>query len=221
MARQAVFTWLAANTTGVTSLQTLAGAGNLTINGPLVPSTGTAAVFQNVSRTVSLTSANNLSAVNVTITGIYGGYFKSETISGPNANTVYTTGLFDNVTSVRVDAAAAAISVGSGTTGQTHWFTHNYHATVIGCAIQVVVTGTINYSFQTTLDDAQLVSTVTPTVFGPIDGVAGSPGYPADMVGATTNQLAFVNNVMRFSNIIINSATTGTLVATFLQQGIT
>lgn len=209
MADQAVFTWPAANTTAIASVQTLAGAGSIVIDGPLVPLTYNYAVFPGISRTVSLTSANNLSAVNVTITGLYRGAAQSQTIAGPNANTVYTTSLFDTVTSVTTDAAVTAMSVGSGTTGQTHWWTYNKHATVCAFAAQVVVTGTINYSFQTTLDDVQ--TNATPTVFTPI----------VAMTAATTNQFAGTIFPTLFSNIIINSSAGGSLVATFLQQGIT
>ena len=60
-----------------------------------------------------------------------------------------------------------------------------------------------------TLDDPNIVA--TPTVFSPITA----------MTSATANQFASFTNPINYMNITINSAgATGTLVATFLQQGI-
>lgn len=222
MARPAVFTWPVADADSVCLLQQTSGAGSFVINGALVNLAALPyiAVFPGISRVVTLTSAGNISGVNFTIAGTLNGSTVTETRAGPNANTVATTQIYDTVTSVTVNGAVGTdTSLGTGTTGYTHWFNHNYHATVLGCTIAVDITGTINYDFETTLDDVQTNS--SPKIFTPVDGTAGSPGYPADMTGATTDQLAAYNNVARYSRIKINSSgADGTLIATFLQQGI-
>lgn len=212
MSVPAVFVWPAADTEAVALTQTLAGAGNLTLNGnlALASSAPPSITFNGISRIVTLTSLNNLGAVNFTITGYYHGSLISETIAGPVANTVVTTALFDSVTSISTDAAAAAVSAGSGATGRTHWYNFNYHATVLGFSAQVVVTNSpnITYSFITTLDDVNTIA--TPTTFTPI----------AAMTAANTTQFASYNTTQRYCCINITAATTGSLTATFLQQGI-
>lgn len=206
MARPQVFTWPAQSTTAIAALQTLAGAGNMLINGSL--SNNGLVYFDGYSRVITLTSTNNLSGVNFTITGMLQGSLQTETRGGPNNNTVATTALFDSISSITTNGAAAAVSSGTGSTGQTQWSLYNFHAPYAALGIAVEVSGTINYSFQTTFDD---VNTTAETVFTPI----------TDMTGATTEQIAVFNIPTRYSNIIINSSTgAATLKATFIQQGI-
>lgn len=101
---------LALGTANVAALQTTAGAGNLT----LTAGAGVTAVVVNgvtryqfdVPRAVSLTSAGNISAVNFTISGfdVYG-QAMTQTLAGPNANTVTTLKAFYQIVSIAVSAA--------------------------------------------------------------------------------------------------------------------
>jgi hypothetical protein len=208
MAIPAVFTWPLSDTQAISLTQNTGAAGNLLLNGNLA--LNGFVVFQGFGRTVSLTSAGDNSGVNFTITGSRYSHPIVETIAGPNADTVETVNVFDTITSISVDGAVTAVSAGTGTTGATDWFNSNYHATVLGMTIQVIVTGTITYSFQTTLDDVQ--TNPTPTVFTPV----------VNLTAATTTQIGFYNNTARYSKISITASNaTGSLVATFLQQGIT
>jgi hypothetical protein len=222
MAKPAVFTWPNLDTSSVCFNQITLGAGSFVLNGDLVSLTRpVSATFPGISRVISLTSVGNIVAVNFTITGTLNGAVVSETLSGPNENTVETTQFFDSVTAVSVDAAVGTnTSVGTGSTGATHWFGGNYHSTVLGMAIAVDIVGTIDYSFQTTLNDVETDTTIE--TFEPITGTAGHPGFPADMVGATATALAYYNFVTRYSRIIVNSSSANAAMdATFLQQGIT
>lgn len=236
MARPVVYNWTAANTTDVCKVQTLAGAGNLIINGNLTTTstgmgisasasspTGYIVTFVGCSRTVSVTSTSDNSTVNVTIQGFYRGVSQIETRTGPNNTTVYTTKLFDSVTSVSTDAATigAGLSVGSGTTGNTQWFLYNYHTGVPNLSVEVDVTGTINYSFQQTLYDVSIVEPVAPFqgIIGPKPNDVNA--FTEYMLNTTDGQFSFINYPIRYANIIINSATDGALIAIFLQQGIT
>lgn len=223
MSKPVVYNWPAANTTAICALQDTAGAANLILNGSLIVPNylSPIAVFVGISRTVSLTSLNNLAASNFTISGTLNGQAVSETRAGPNNNTVYTTQLFDSVTSVSVNGAVNGISVGSGTTGRTHWFSNNYHSTVLGMSVQVVVANTITYSFQTTLDDVQTIA--TPTVFSGIviPQANNAQAFTTVMSAATATAMAGYLWPTRYSSILISAATDGSLVATFLQQGIT
>lgn len=224
MAKPKVYDWPAASVAAVAALQTTTGAGFLILNGTLVDKSTSItglnyAVFPGICRTVSLTSTGNLGGVNFTIAGTLKGLNVTETRVGPNNNTVETAQFYDTVTSVSVNAAVGtAVSVGTGTTGYTQWFSHNYHATgQPNTTIAVTVgTTTINYSFQTTYDNAEIDELVD--IFEPLDGTL----FPVDMVMATGSLIANYNWPAMFSRIFVNSSTnTGSFQAVFLQQGIT
>lgn len=93
----------------VAALQTLAGAGNLVLT--------TTPYITQFARRITLTSANNLAAVNFTISGlgpISNGTIGaiSEIVVGPNANTVTSVNTYTQINSIAASAAAAAVSSG-------------------------------------------------------------------------------------------------------------
>jgi hypothetical protein len=223
MARPIVYNWIAADAQAVCLTQTLAAAGSLTINGTL--STGAAvnitglssqppavAVFDKLSRFVSIASANNLSLVNFTVTGTYNGSTVSETIAGPNGPAVVTTQLFQTVTSVTSSAAAAAVRVGTGQTGYTQWFSFNTYATgQPNTTIQVDVTGVITYSFEITLDDVNTVPEASINAYTPI----------VAMTNATADALANTQYSYSYARIYVSASTgAATLKAQIIQQGV-
>lgn len=207
----AVFNWTISNTTAIALTQTLVGAGNLQLNGSLsnnVPG-NLSIVFPGFARVVTLTSANNLGGVNFTISGTLDGQIVSQTIAGPNNNTVTTAQIFDAVTSITTSNAAAAVSAGIGATGRTGWFRHDYHSTSGLWSVQVVATATIAYSLNVTLAD--VYKTTTPTLFNP--GVLNNQNATATAIG--------INPAVRFSTISVTASdAAGSLIATFLQQGL-
>lgn len=217
-----IYTWSQANATAVAQLQTTAGAGSLLVNGSLSTGTGGAqrAVFGNVSRTVSLTSTNDLHLVNVTVTGTLQGAVVTETRAGPNSNTVYTAQLFDTVTAISVNGAVTALSVGSGTTGNTWWNVFDYYRPYPSMSVQVVVTGTINYSFQTTNDDVAVVAAPFVNTGLVLPQPGNAQAYQTVMSSATASAFAYFSYPVQYCNVIINSATTGSLVVKIIQQGI-
>lgn len=226
MSKPLTINWPAAVTNAICLTQTTTGAGNLLINGTL--STGTPngysqVLFANsVLRTVSITSANNNSTLNFTITGTNQGNTQTETLSGPNATTVYTTNLFDSVISVSVNGATvgAGVSVGTGTTGFTDWISYNYHASVAALSTGVSVSGTINYSFQYTLDNVN--SNSNPVIYSgiPSPDTTGPNAFRLAMSGSTTTDFAYLNYPVGFYRVKVNSASTGALTISFVQQGI-
>lgn len=110
---------LALGAANVAAAQQLAGAGNMV----LTAGTGVTAVVVNgqtrlqfdVPRAVSLASTGNISGVNFTISGfdIYG-QAMTQTIAGPNNNTVNTTKAFFQVTQIAANGA-----VGTNTSAGT------------------------------------------------------------------------------------------------------
>lgn len=218
MSRPVTIQWPVASTTAVCVAQGSAAAGALVINGGLASVGG--ATFPNIERTVSITSAG-VATVQFTITGTLRGTTVSETRTGPNATTVYTTQRFTTVTSVTVNGALAAnASVGTGLTGSTVWINSDYHRTNNALACLVAVTATFNYTFQTTFDDPEFVA--VPLLFAPIEGVT-VPTIPAatPMIGATTSILTNYTIPTHSSRILVNSSNaTGAATIYFLQQGI-
>lgn len=157
--RPARFVFSAAATTAVALAQTTAGSGALILNGtavgPIQPGLVAFAQFDaGIDRTVSLTSTGNLSGANITITGLTtNNVAVSQTIAGPNNNTVFTTTLFNRVTAVSTDGAlATAMSVGSGTTGVTNWYTLDYFQSPVSVGLWLQITATISVTVQLTPD---------------------------------------------------------------------
>ena len=88
-------------TATIAALQTLGGAGNMTLTGAAATFGGTGS-----SQKVSLTSGGNISAVTFTITGTDSkGAAQSEELTGPNANTVFSTKFYNTVTQIAASAA--------------------------------------------------------------------------------------------------------------------
>ena len=197
MSHQLIYTWPLPDTQAICLLQSLGSAGNLSINGHLAntPTAYGGVVFTGISRTISLTSTNDLSAVSFTINGIYNGASVSQTILGPNNNTVYTTSIFDVITSVSSNGAVSNVSVGSGLTGQTHWFKYNYNQDISIFSVQVIVGGTINYTFNITSNDIK--SVVSPTLTAPIPVVTNS---------TTTQFQSFPAIPFYYGNVTVNSS---------------
>jgi hypothetical protein len=140
------------DTAAVCALQTTAGSGYLT----LVTTTGvsTTSTFggRRVAHQVSITSAGNISARTFIVSGTDAeGVAISEGITGPNAGTVESTKYFATVTSVAVDGAVGTnTSLGFVDECVTECLTCDAEAAK--SSIKAVVTGTINYSVEFTLD---------------------------------------------------------------------
>lgn len=230
MARPVTFTWPLESTNAFALTQAVAENVPAVLNGALttvVPQWNNAsAVYVNNrigyfnpggslngvgSRTVSISSPDDLSANSFTITGTLNGNIISETIvAGPHANTVFSVNFYDSLISVTSDLPSTNLTIGTGTTGYTQWYLSNYQSTVKGLSVQVHVAGTITYSFQTTLDDVQIIT--APLTFTPV----------VNLTAKSDNELGFYDAPARYSRIAITASdNTGSLVATFTEQGLT
>lgn len=219
--RPQVIIWPTASTTAIAQLQSLIRAGDLLLNGSLNTSgkyisgttfTGSGIpliVFPGYTRSITLTSANDLSGVIFTIEGMLNNNVTSEVLAGPSGNTVTSANIYDSIIRISASAAVTGVSAGTGLTGRTRWISGDYDMNRTNYSVQAVVTNTINYTLFLTLDDPNVVA--IPTPFSPI----------TDMTGASTNQFASFFTPINYMNITINSAdANGSLIATFLQQGI-
>lgn len=138
---------------GISNSQTPAAGGvqSLTITGALAAD-GIATL--DVPRRVLITSAGNDSGHSFVVTGTADGQrVISETVTGPNTTTTYTTKDFKTVTSVTISAnAAGAIKVGTNQVMSTPWIpVDRYGAASLG--VDVKVSGTANYTIEHTMDD--------------------------------------------------------------------
>jgi hypothetical protein len=132
--------------------QTRATAGALTING--ANAVGGVALF-NAAYVVTVTSTGNDSTRTYTITGTNAaGNALSETITGPNATTVSTTGNFLTVTGVSVvgGGTVGTVRVGFGSSGVTAPLPLDIHGRP-DVSLQVTVTGTVTWTVQQSLDN--------------------------------------------------------------------
>jgi len=235
MSKPVVFKWPLIDFNAICNSQSLDAAGNLLLNGNL--KAGTSYIdLGNISRSLSLTSTQNLSAVKFTITGFYGNKPITETISGPNNTTVSTAKYFSKISGIVSNDAFDDLEVGTGIKGETNWYKYNYYATVASLSIQVFVTGSagdITFSFQSTLDNiiennddiaasyGIVVPNAEPTETDPYSFVKIMDGE--DAVANNSVKTASINYPISYCNIeIIDQSEdfNGEIILTLLQQGI-
>ena len=105
------YNWPAPIANGISLFQTTTANTPLLLNGSYVNKTTRIVNFIDfgIVPRITLNSAANLSVINFLITGYQNGVFISETLAGPNANTVTSVNCFDTVTQI----------IPTGTTGST------------------------------------------------------------------------------------------------------
>lgn len=189
--------------------QTPGGAGNLIINGSLA-SGGVVNLGSGTQRQVGITSAGNDSGVNFTITGTdANGQVVSETLAGPNANTVNSVNSYQTITQISVNgAAAAALTVDTLQQGADQPVPVDTYLNPGNVNVSVTLTGSVNYTVQYTLDDVQ---SMLPTQLNWFSA-------PAALVGASSNQAASISTPIRALRLVTNSGA-GTAKMTVVQSG--
>lgn len=213
------------------------------------------AKFKDMIRTVSFTSNDDLSASGITLTiiGTYlGNVVQDQTLTAgnlPNNNTVQTTQIFDSVTQVIVSGGTPTnFNIGMGLYGMLQFFNFDFIQEISAFSVQILVSGTINYSFGLTSQKVSDLTTASPdSYFGvtpPVNPPAGTPPFPVnqlflvDATSSLTNQTASAfssTSLLPFlyATLLITEAgggpfeeaavaidDTGTLQAYFLQGGI-
>lgn len=140
------FTVAAVSTTGI--------ATGLTGAGPFTTFTA-AGSGDGLAHVISLTSAANLSGIDVTITGTDAdGVSQTETRAGPNATTVSTTALFKTVTSISVASTLGAntLDVGWTAVSTSQTIPTEFYVDTAS-SVQVALTGTANFDVEVTLSN--------------------------------------------------------------------
>lgn len=196
--------WPVQDLSAVSDLQNVLIPGPLLLNGTLLnPDIPDQISFirAKMIRSVSLTSVNDLSLTNFVITGLQNGGYVSETLSGPNNNTIYGTKYYDTITSVVASTAAAGIQVGTGDAGFLPLLVVNTNASTINYSASILlpIGSTINYSLFQTLD--QINNNFIPFLN------QESQLFPAfGLVNETTSQIANSLLITNFVLLKVNSS---------------
>ena len=191
-------------------LSSTPSAGAVSLDGALV--TGGVAYLGDARR-VLVTTAGNETGKTMTITGTdANGNIQTDTVSLPNTSTVYTSLDFLTVTGITISAtAAAAIIVGTNGIGGSRWVRLNDFAPS-NISIQCDVSGTVNFTVQSTLDDPN--DPFSPT---PAEDVVWVDSSDLAVVAANSTQQSNFLFTPKYAKILINSGS-GTVTATFLQS---
>ena len=186
--------------------QTRGTAGALTINGG--NAVNGVAIF-NAAYAVTVTSTGNDSTRTYTITGTNAaGNALTETITGPNATTVSTTSAFLTVTEILVvgGGTVGTVRAGFAAPGVTAPLPLDNHGRP-DISLQVVVSGTVTWTVQQTLDNPSTVN--IPTWFDHPD---------TNMVSQTVNRQGNYAYVPAAVRLRVTSGT-GRATLTIIQSG--
>jgi hypothetical protein len=192
--------------------QTPSGAGALTINGAKAVTTNgvTTAVLDNPRRVLITTTDTTHT---FTITGLTtAGAIISESFLVSAAT--YSQLDYSVVTSITISGAATgAVTVGTNGIASTSWVRLDEYAQA-QVAIQCNVTGTVNYTVQSTLDDPNSpTSPVTPSA---VTWVSTSD---TSAVGATATVQTNFAYLPIYARVLLNSGS-GSVTTTFNQAGV-
>lgn len=215
MASPVTIFWTPLDNEAICATQDLDAAGNLIINGTFVNPVfyyNPSVEFPSIERNIGITSADDLSNVEFTITGSLRGAPVSEVLTGPNAETIFGTQLFSRIDSVSVNDAVTNVSVGNGQTGQTIWVPFNNRVSDFSTSFSVFVTGAITYSLESTVENVFNNPATDEIVIIQVDG------------GDTSTENSFTSFITpvfaaRVSILEPPPDNTGELKVTFLQQG--
>lgn len=212
MARPIICNWTPVDFQAVCQTQDANGGDSLVLNGTFSTFSGVV-VFPSMTRTVIISSFNDLTGVNFTINGTANGQNITEVLAGANNAIATSVNLFSTITSITVDNDALQFAIGTGPTGHTSWLLYDYNQPSYNqVTIAVKVTGNITYSFQATLDD---ITTIPAAEIYSFDSTGGQlTNQNANAVGASP---ACVRYYCVFVNAADNDAS---LNATFLPQGV-
>jgi len=201
-------------TASATNIRTASGvlaAGALVLNGSLV-SGGTATL--DVARRVLFTTTADETTKTVTLVGAnWSGSPIGETLTLVNNTTVASVLDYKTLSSVTVSAALTGnLSIGTTTVAGSNWVQFDHYC-VGGVAIQCVVTGTVNYTVQQTLDDPN--SSVNPVLPAAVTWFSSAD---TAVVGATASQQSNYMFAPVWARVLLNSGT-GSVAATFVPLG--
>ena len=210
---------VAANTTVIGVLTGTGGVGTYVVNVAQAVSSTTiyanAVATLDTPRFILFTTSANESAKTLTITGVdANGSTVTELLTAPNATTGASVTSWRSISQISLSATAAGtFTVGTTTTAASPWVRLDEYADA-QTSVQVLATGTVNYTVQTTNQDPNSpTNPVAPYL------VTWSSSLDAAAVGASTNISSFFAYSPTFARVLLNSGT-GSVSATFAQAGV-
>lgn len=212
--------WPIVDLTAVCALQDLGAAGPLLLNGTLLNTDIPDQIsFINAGfiRSVSITSANNLSGVTIMIQGLQNGAYITESITGPNNTTIYGTMYYDIIFSVIASGAVTGISVGTGKAGYLPLIAVNTVSNSINysCSVLLPAGSGITYSLLQTLEQISIN-------YIALQNQISTKFFPS--MGLTTETTSQIGNSTEITNYILLNISNSTLPITdtltfiFLQE---
>jgi len=201
-------TLAAADDNGIAESQT-PGAGAITLDGDLVVD---GVAILDTPRQVSITSGGTDTGITFTVIGTNGaGHPLQETITGGDGGAVATTQDFLTVTEVtHTGSVATTVIIGTNGVGSTPWFVVDNDIAPMVFGIEVVVSGTVNYTVDVTYQDPNEPFSGT---FVPVYDLS-SPDF-ADETASKAGSFEFPIFAIRLT---INSGT-GTAYFSVIQAG--
>lgn len=183
----------AAVTTAIATGQTSVGAASFNIDGTLA-SGGVATIA--VPARLTLTSTGNISARTFTLTGTdYRGYAISETIAGPNNNTVTSTLTYATVTAVSVDGAVGtATSVGTSQSGASGVIPLDLYLNPFNVTLGVEISGTANVTVQYTNDDINVTTSLDLLTWNALSALTTITASAVDTLISAVTAVRVVTN---------------------------
>lgn len=161
-------------------------------------------------RVVGITGAGNDSARTFVVTGVDdNGNVISESLAGPNVNTVSTTLNYRRITSITIDAAAAgALTVGTTGVGSSTPIVLDQYLSPFSVGLEADATGTINYDVQYTYGNVFDAAALSSLVWYSITALTGQ----------TTDKDGSLGTPVRAVRSKINSGA-GSVKLTVMQAG--
>jgi len=191
--------------------QTPLAAGALTLNGSLASA---GVVTMDTPRQALFTFAADETGHSFVVVGTsWANDPITETVAGTTAGTVATVLSYKTISSITISAAATgAMTVGTNGVASSPWVRCDGWADP-NIAIQCNVTGTVNYTVQTTTDDPN--SPTNPIAVASITWV-NSPDL--NFVAQTATAQGYLSFVPMWMRVVLNSGT-GSVATTMHQSG--
>ena len=196
----------AALATGIAANQVVTGTANMTLT--------SSTVTLDTPRRVLITSVGNDTGITFTITGTtFWGVVISETVTGTSGSSVATNNDFATVTSIKTSGSTSAsgASAGTNSVAGSSWVRFDDFAPS-NISIQCTVSGTVNYTLQSTLDDPN--SPTNPVLISSVTWVNSSD---TNVVSASATKQSNFLFAPVYSRVVINSGT-GSVTTTYVQD---
>lgn len=208
----------AAIANGIAQSQALGSAGYLTLNGSLVSGGVATLCPYGTERAVIIKCDGNDTGITYTVYGLNAsGNAVQQTVTGVNNNNVTTTMLFSQVTAIYASGAIATTAY-AGTTAvmSSRWVGLSTNLTPFNVGLAVNITGTINYTVQTTYDD--ILATTAPSPTSPAVPVIPFAWDVTDLASKSADLQSSLTSAVSAVRFVINSGTSSPTADFYIAQ---